>query len=81
MFQYDCVIPPTGWHKSPDTLFDEQNINSVIWRPAHDEVLSLARNDAYTMKGYALTGGGRRIVRVAVSLDEGANWRVAEIIR
>ncbi|NXG00862.1 SUOX oxidase, partial [Sakesphorus luctuosus] len=32
-----------------------------------------------TVKGYAWSGGGRRVVRVDVSLDGGNTWRAAEL--
>jgi sulfite oxidase len=35
--------------------------------------------DAVVLKGYAISGGGREIIRVDVSLDDGDTWRQAEI--
>ncbi|NWH76465.1 SUOX oxidase, partial [Piaya cayana] len=32
-----------------------------------------------TVKGYAWSGGGRRVVRVDVSLDGGRSWRPARL--
>jgi len=34
---------------------------------------------SYTVRGYAYGGGGRRVTRVEVSLDEGATWTLAEM--
>lgn len=33
------------------------------------------------MKGYAWSGGGRRIIRVDVSVDGGRSWQVANLDR
>ena len=33
-----------------------------------------------TVKGYAYSGGGRGIVRVDVSIDNGATWRAATLL-
>ena len=41
----------------------------------------LKANSPYTVKGYAYTGGGRKVIRVEVSLDDGKTWRLAEIDR
>jgi len=70
-----------GWWFKPDFIINELNINSAVSRPWHDEVLPLGTNNVYTMNGYAYTGGGRKIIRVEVSLDGGNLWRQAEIIR
>ena len=37
--------------------------------------------DTYTVKGYAYTGGGRRIIRVELSLNEGKTWQSVDKIR
>ena len=55
-----------GWWKSPDYILNELNVNSTISSPAHDERVFLDQNRPYTMKGYAYSGGGRKITRVEV---------------
>merc|ERR1719253_762606 len=61
-----------GWWYKPEYLFNELNINSVISSPGHGEILSLDNAaKPYTMKGYAYSGGGRKVTRVEVSLDQG----------
>ncbi len=38
---------------------------------AHDEEIPLLDHGTYTMQGYAYCGGGRRVHRVELSLDDG----------
>ena len=70
-----------GWWYKPDYIFNELNINSAIAAPAHDETLRVAAGATYALRGYAYTGGGRRITRAEVSLDGGLTWRLAEVER
>ncbi|OQO12698.1 hypothetical protein B0A48_02161 [Cryoendolithus antarcticus] len=61
----------------PDTACNEQNLNSVIVKPAHGEQISLAkakRASTYRIEGYAYDGGGHEVQRVEVSLDDGQTW-------
>ncbi|KAF8062729.1 hypothetical protein HT031_004059 [Scenedesmus sp. PABB004] len=89
-FHDNRVMPPhvdeelakkEGWWFKPDFIINELNINSAVSRPWHDEVLPLGTNAVYPMQGYAYSGGGRKIIRVEVSLDGGLLWRQAEITR
>lgn len=68
-----------GWWYKPDFIINELNINSAIARPWHDELLPLAADAPYEVKGYAYSGGGRKVTRVEVSLDGGAKWEQAEV--
>jgi nitrate reductase (NAD(P)H) len=61
----------------PDTACNEQNLNSVIVKPAQGERLVLdkvRKGDTYRIQGYAYDGGGHEVQRVEVSLDEGETW-------
>jgi nitrate reductase (NAD(P)H) len=61
----------------PDTACNEQNINSVIFKPAHGEKIPLTearKGKSYRIEGYAYDGGGHEIQRVEVSLDQGETW-------
>ncbi|KAH6687912.1 nitrate reductase [Plectosphaerella plurivora] len=64
--------------KHPSTACYEQNLNSVIVRPAQGETISLveaARPGAeYRIQGFAYDGGGHEVQRVEISLDNGASW-------
>ncbi len=54
--------------------------NSAMCYPAHDEKLSISNYaQIYRTRGYAYSGGGRRITRVEISLDKGTSWRLADI--
>ena len=70
------------WHK-PEYICNDLNINSAIACPDHDEVIAIPESDTsdamYTMQGYAYTGGGRKITRCEVSLNSGADWRLADL--
>lgn len=62
----------------PDSACNEQNLNSVIVRPAQGEKLPLAtkaqKGQTYRIEGYAYDGGGHEVQRVEVSLDGGETW-------
>lgn len=61
-----------GWWKDPNFILTELSVNSTISSPAHDERVYLDRNQPYTMAGYAYSGGGRKVTRVELSFDGGA---------
>lgn len=61
----------------PDTACNEQNLNSIIAKPAQGEKLPLSHADSgknYRIEGYAYDGGGHEVQRVEVSLDGGETW-------
>lgn len=61
----------------PDTLCNEQNLNSVIVKPAQGERIPLTKakkGEIYRIEGYAYDGGGHEVQRVEVSLDGGDTW-------
>lgn len=50
----------------------ELNVNSVAVYPQHEEEIDISTaGPTYTVKGYAYAGGGRRIIKVEISLDRG----------
>lgn len=63
--------------RHPDTACNEQNLNSVIVKPAQGEKI-LLRNvkngGKYRIEGYAYDGRGHQVQRVEVSLDDGETW-------
>lgn len=67
-----------GWWYKPDYIINELNINSAMAAPAHDEALPITPDalagETYTIKGYAYTGGGKKVIRAEISLDGGVTW-------
>jgi nitrate reductase (NAD(P)H) len=68
------------WWYRPEYIFNEFSINSAITYPMHAEQVLLDEG-TYTIKGFAYSGGGRKITRVEVSLDGGTNWKLCEVDR
>lgn len=69
-----------NWWKDERYAIYDLSTNSATASPAHDEKLDLTKADEYyTVRGYAYGGGGRRVTRVQVSLDQGKHWRLANI--
>ena len=63
--------------RHPDTACNEQNLNSVIVKPAQGEKIKLSaarKGESYRIEGYAYDGGGHEVQRVEVSLDDGETW-------
>ncbi|SNX85144.1 probable nitrate reductase [Melanopsichium pennsylvanicum] len=71
------------WWYDPKYIINDLNVNAAICSPDHDQVVQVS-DDPVTpqllpVEGYAYTGGGRRIHRVEVSLDDGHSWKCAQI--
>jgi nitrate reductase (NAD(P)H) len=75
------------WWYDPRYIINDLNTNSAIAKPAHGEslVIPARAEDAagpamtYTVEGYAYAGGGRRVNRMEVTLDDGLTWTLADI--
>ncbi|KAK9823153.1 hypothetical protein WJX72_000662 [[Myrmecia] bisecta] len=83
------VLPPgidqeraekAGYWYNPDFVINELNVNSVITSPQHDELVPV-NQEGYSIRGYAYSGGGRKVIRCEVSLDGGESWLIARILR
>ncbi|XP_031498138.1 nitrate reductase [NADH] 1-like [Nymphaea colorata] len=73
-----------GWWYKPEHIINELNINSAITTPGHDDVLpidSSTTQKPYTLRGYAYSGGGKKVTRVEVTLDGGETWLVCNLNR
>jgi sulfite oxidase len=57
----------------------EQPVQSVIVSPQDGEKLEVVPGEELEIKGYSWSGGGRGIIRVDVSIDQGKNWHTAEL--
>ena len=90
---YKCfgpnVVPSQGssvdWGSAP--AIQETPVQSAITHMSdieseHRDILNVygLAEDAVCLEGYAFSGGGRRIVRVDVSPDDGLSWRQAELL-
>ena len=80
------MVDPEQSANDPGTWADERyaiydlSVNSATVYPAHEEQISLSKADqSYTVRGYAYSGGGRRVTRVELSVDKGRTWRLANI--
>lgn len=72
------MVDPDEAAKNPKWWMDDRyaiydlSPNSAIAFPAHEEKLPLkSAQDSYNVRGYAYSGGGRRVTRCEVSLDKG----------
>ncbi|KAG8389723.1 hypothetical protein BUALT_Bualt01G0008400 [Buddleja alternifolia] len=71
-----------AWWYKPEYIINELNINSVITTPCHEEILpinSFTTQRPYTLKGYAYSGGGKKVTRVEVTMDGGETWRLCAL--
>jgi nitrate reductase (NAD(P)H) len=80
------MISPEASASLPETWKDERyaiydlNTNSATCYPAHGETLSLKDHpETYKFRGYAYSGGGKRISRLEVTLDKGKTWTLANL--
>ena len=80
------MVDPDESAKNPKWWMDERyaiydlSPNAAIAFPAHGETLSNSSvPESYNVRGYAYSGGGRRVTRCEISLDKGKTWRLANI--
>lgn len=80
------MIDPDEAAKNPKWWMDDRyaiydlSPNSATAYPAHEEKLALtSAQESYNVRGYAYSGGGRRVTRCEISLDKGKTWRLANI--
>ncbi|KAI3464456.1 hypothetical protein Pfo_021119 [Paulownia fortunei] len=71
-----------AWWYKPEYIINELNINSVITTPCHEEILpinSWTTQRPYTLRGYAYSGGGKKVTRVEVTMDGGETWHICAL--
>ena len=69
-----------GWWYKPDYIINELNLNSAICYPDHLEVVPFTNaSQTYTVRGYAYNGGGRKVIRMELSIDGGETWTLVKI--
>lgn len=79
---YKGFSPSTDWDtvdftKSP--AIQNMPVTSAICQPMPDECVYIDETGKLTVKGYAWSGGGSKIVRVDVTADGGKSWHVARL--
>jgi len=89
-FNDNRILPPNvdaeratkeGWWYKEEYIYNQLNINSAISSPAHDDEVEHDEDweRPYFVRGYAYSGGGRKITRVELSLDGGMSWRLCAL--
>jgi len=73
LFAGDVSPATVKWEEG--MMLGEMPVTSVICSPRTGSV----QQSPVTVAGYALTSGGRRIVRVEVSADQGRTWSSADL--
>nr|GLL44044.1 nitrate reductase [NADH]-like isoform X2 [Ipomoea trifida] len=71
-----------AWWYKPEYIINELNINSVITTPCHEEILPInawTTQRPYMLRGYAYSGGGKKVTRVEVTMDGGETWLVCDL--
>lgn len=75
IFPPDVRADTADWTRG--LMLGELPVNAVICEPGDGSVLA---ERAVKVRGYAITGGGRRIERIKVTKDGGRKWHQADLI-
>ncbi|XP_012223633.1 sulfite oxidase, mitochondrial [Linepithema humile] len=78
---YKGFSPSTDWDNvdfSKSPAIQEMPVISAICDPQNSEVVEV-KNGKIQVKGYAWSGGGRKIIRVDVTNDKGKTWHTAHL--
>ncbi len=81
MNDYKGFSPNVDWHNvdfSSAPAIQELPVTSAICEPAAGTLVSKGEG-SIPVRGYAWSGGGRGIVRVDVSPDNGRTWHTAQL--
>lgn len=78
---YKGFSPSTTWDNvdfSKSPAIQEMPVISAICDPQNSDTVEV-KNGKIEVKGYAWSGGGRKIIRVDVTNDEGKTWHTADL--
>eukprot|EP00794_Sanderia_malayensis_P017520 gene17520-19270_t len=78
---YKGFSPNIDWHNvdfSTAPAILEAPVNSVVCTPANGSTVVTSDEDV-RVSGYAYSGGGRAVIRVDVTADEGKTWHTAQL--
>ncbi|CAL1682132.1 unnamed protein product [Lasius platythorax] len=78
---YKGFSPSTDWDNvdfSKSPAIQEMPVISAICDPQNSDVVEI-KNGKIQVKGYAWSGGGRKIIRVDVTNDNGKTWHTADL--
>ncbi|XP_029660614.1 probable sulfite oxidase, mitochondrial isoform X1 [Formica exsecta] len=79
---YKGFSPSTNWDNvdfSKSPAIQEMPVISAICDPQNSDVVEVKKGKI-EVKGYAWSGGGRKIIRVDVTNDKGKTWHTADLI-
>lgn len=79
---YKGFSPSTDWDTvdfSKALAIQAMPVTSAICTPMPDEKVKVNDKGHIKVRGYAWSGGGRRIVRVDLTTDGGKTWHVADL--
>ncbi|KAM8720180.1 hypothetical protein ACLKA7_006256 [Drosophila subpalustris] len=79
---YKGFSPSTDWDTvdfSKSLAIQSMPVTSAICTPMPEERVKIDDKGCITARGYAWSGGGRKIVRVDLTSDGGKTWHVAEL--
>lgn len=84
------VLPPhvdaelataEGWWYKDEYIINHFNINSAMFEPRHNAVFHPSKDPTLRVSGYAYAGGGLKVIRAEISLDEGKSWEITDLTR
>lgn len=79
---YKGFSPSTDWDSvdfSKSPAIQNMPVTSAICSPTENDEVAVNKNGYITVKGYAWSGGGNKVVRVDLTADGGKTWHVAKL--
>jgi len=81
-YDYKGFSPNVNWDNvdfESAPSIQELPVQSAICDPVEGQVVEIGDKRLIKLRGYAWSGGGRKIIRVDVSADNGINWITADL--